>query len=351
MPTRYLKAIPENGRRMFVLLAEWLRSVCGATVVDDDPAPAWVVDSGSDGATTNAQPTRFVAASGTFTIADVNRYLVVYGATQDVNNGLRKIVAVPNGTTVIVQSGVRGQPFTSEVGLDWKVIDPAVLDVALTPAQITVIEGQGTSPAWQLALTLPAYPSTVIEVQAQPLGNWNTGTHAPTLGLTSTNHEADTTPLWWWRWDGFTLTSWTENNAATAPHRVLVVGSAGSFHPANDPSCVVQANAALASIATTGSALLADDATVATARFLVPTIAGNPVFTGITPSPFDLRNDGSAIPFGAAASGAQNELRGVLSGLLYVSTGRAYKTFVTNTRTLVSLGGGYGVLWDGSLVV
>jgi hypothetical protein len=349
MPVRWLKAIPETGRRMFVLVNAWLRTVCDATVVDTNPAPGWVTQSGTDGAVLDAAPSTFVAAGASFTGGDVGRYLSVYNATRDMNNGLRKIVAVINGTTVVLTSGVYGQPFTTEINLTWQVIDPTVLDAAGSPS-VGVVAGAGTSPAWQLALTLPASPSNIIQVQVQPLGNWNTGTHAPTLGLTSTNHEADTTPLWYWRWDGFTLIGWTVTNGGGSAYRILYAGYAQSFHPDNDPSCVVQTNAAPASLATTGSQLLSDNATVGVARFLVPTVAGSPVFTGLTIDGLDLRVGDWVIPFGNSVA-PNRDLRGVLSNLLYVSSLKTYGSFVNNTRTLVCLGNGLAVTWDGSLVV
>jgi len=302
---------------------------------------------GSDGTASNAQPNRFVSAGAAYSGLDVGKYLVTYGATNDVNNGLRKVVAVIGTDTLILTSGIRAQPFVTEVGMTWRLIDPTVLDGSIV-TNYAVIEGGGTLPGWQLALTL-APAATTIGVQVQPLGNWNTGTHTPSLGLTQTQHEADATPSWYFRWDGFTLSGWTVTTAGTGAYRILYAGYAQSFHAANDPSCAVQINSAPGTLATTGSELLSDDSTVGTLRFLTPTIAGTPVFAPIATNPFDLRVDAAAIAFGSAA--AQNEIRGVLSGLVYCSTGYAYKAFVSNTRSVLSLGNGYGIAWDSALVV
>ena len=78
---------------------------------------------GVDGSCDSNTPQTFTAVSGTFTSALIGKYLTLHGTNAN-NAGIHKIIGVPDANTLIVQGGIYGSRFTTDVSISWRVIDP-----------------------------------------------------------------------------------------------------------------------------------------------------------------------------------------------------------------------------------
>lgn len=355
MALKWLKRINETGRATFVLLSEWLQYIVGYTSIDINPAPSWLYGSGADAYFVDANPQLVtVSVAMPFTGAHVGKYILLYGATNERNNGLFKIVAVPSTTQLLVSGGVYGANFTAEIAVNWRLIDQDALiasGVQQCVYQAPAV-GSGSVPAWQVLLQLPAAASQNIEVSVQPLGAWNAGTHTSFLGFVTYVHTADTTPRWYFSADSTSLLGWSENNAGNAVHSMFYAGSILPFSPDVDLGPVIQWGGNITTFLTAGQHLAVDNVTRIASKSirLADPVTADYWFTSLPSDPLDLRNAGMGIVMGSDAVGYE-EVRGVLRHFAEISSTHAYKAFVSNNRRLLSLGGGIGITYNGDLVV
>lgn len=146
--------------------------------------------SGVDGVCDSTQPQTFSSASASFTSALVGKYLTLFG-TSAVNAGIHKIIGVPNTNTLLVQGGIYGSSFATDISIAYRVIDPTTNTGS---TEFTISGGTGTSPVWQARFFLNTADTKTIRLEVGPnggfLGGDRTGSGdaigggAPTMTLT-----------------------------------------------------------------------------------------------------------------------------------------------------------------------
>jgi hypothetical protein len=352
----WLKRLPEDARSTYILLAEWLRYICGYSAIDTNPASGWLLGAGTDAQLSDSNPQLItVSAVLPFVGGHVGKYIMLYDATNERNMGVFKIVAVPATNKVLVGGGVYGANFTTELNVKWRLIDQAALAAAVAVQQC-VFEapiGAGSTPAWQVLLELPVAPAQSIDISVQPFGAWNNVGHVPFLGLTAYSHVSDTTEKWYFTAEATMLAGWTENNAGNDVSSVFYAGSISPFVPSSDPSPVVQwGGVSVTDFLTQGEHVGADNTTVVASKQvrLLDPVSVDDLFTALPNDPLDLRNLGLGVLVGSDDPGFE-EIRGVLRNFVQLSDNLSYKSFAANNRRVLCLGDGLGIVWNGELVV
>lgn len=346
-----IKRLGEDARVVQMLLREMLVYCMSYINIysDDDTTGAFnPSQSGSDGETSSSTPQIFSSATGVFTSADIGKYLVLYGTASASIVGVHKVTGVPSATTLAIRSGIYGSSFTTATGISWRLVDPTLATAGHNP--IFVVEApSGTSPVWQASFEIQTLDADLIRVVVGPFGGYSNPTW--TLGSTAeVQINSDTTPLWYILASEYNIRIWTENNAGSGMYNLGYVGAGSSRRSAYDANFAVcfggVALTALAAIASLGS----DDTTqVAYSALTFGDNVAQNMFTGMSSSEFDFRNDSSDIPIGTDDASFPEADRGILLGLQWVSNLISYRQFVDNGRQLLSLGDGIGIEWDGSL--
>jgi hypothetical protein len=385
---------------------------------------------GEDGSCDSNNPQTFTSMSATFSNTMIGKYLTLFG-TNDNNSGIHKIIGVLNSNTLMVQGGIYGSSFTTDVSIGYRVIDPANNN---GKTEFTVQGRTGTSPVWQARFFMNSTDSRVIRFELGPNGGFTGGTRtgtgdsftgtAPNMHLvdaagtfletdvgryititgattganngtflvtsylsatevvytnasgvaeaftgiwsiegawtlpTLTNREINQDPVanrWFLKLADTNFILWTENSAGTAAYNLAYLGACSTRRPAVDTDFAVIAAGTvptlLGNIAALGSAVgkpqVVHQAIVYGDNANPP--ASYNMFTSLPPSNFDLRNDSADIAIGCEVAGNEEDDRGILHGIQWISDLIPYRTFVDNGRQLLSLGSGVAVEWDGSL--
>jgi hypothetical protein len=143
--------------------------------------------SGVNGTCDSTQPQTFTVSAATFNSSMVGKYLVLYD-TSDANAGIHKIIGVPNTETLIVQGGLYGSNFTTDVSIAYRIIDPTTNTGS---TEFTVSGITGTNPIWQARFFINATDSNkTIRVEVGPNGGFiggNRTSTGDTIGGTSPN--------------------------------------------------------------------------------------------------------------------------------------------------------------------
>lgn len=344
------KRLGVPARAAHVLLRELLIYALGWVDVYSDAGTGsfGLVASGTDGETDVSLPTTFTAASATFSVADIGRYLVLGGAnTPQGMRGIHRIVSVLSSTTVVVSSGLYGSQFSTALNVAWRVVNPTLNTDA---TEFTVRGPAGTgSPAWEARFFISAVPTNSISIQVGPWGGYSNmlgWTQPVTATHTVLN---DSVPMWYFHVTDEAIILFTENTAGSGMYQMAYVGTGVPRRPDIDDHFAVLL-AGTASALGTVSSIAADNVTQVdyqAAIFLDPS-AGN-MTTALANSPFDLRRDVLEVSVSSTTGGLMEIDRGTLRGLAFVSDLVSYRSFVDNGRIWLSLGGGLALAWDGSL--
>lgn len=429
MSLKLLKRLDVDARIAHVLLREQL--IYGQQLAEVYSASSSgdlttrLLASGVDGVCSSSSPQTFVSTSASFNATMVGKYLTLHD-TVSANAGVHKIVGVPDSDTLIVQGGIYGSSFATDVSIAYRVIDPTG---NTGDTEFTFQGATGTAPIWQARLFINASDSKRIRLELGPNGGFTGGTRSGTgdnltvagtdvtltdagatfsdtdlgrfitiagattgtnngvfqitavnsstevvftnaLGVTEafpgtwsiegiwtstalTNKAIELDPAvnrWYCKLETTNLILWTENAAGTAPYNVAYIGAGSTRRPAVDSTFAVLAAGTSPSFLTSIKAIAVDDATPVTYQAIVFGDSSiNNIFTSLPSNSFDLRNDSADIPIGCEEVGYEEEDRGILNGLQWISDQISYKSFVDNGRQLLSLGSGLAVEWDGSL--
>jgi hypothetical protein len=428
MSATLLKRLDVDARTAFVLLREQLVfGLAWSEIYSANVTTALL--TGNDGTCNSNEPQTFRSASASFNSGHIGNYLVLYD-THELNAGIHKIVGVVDANTIIVQGGVYGSQFATDVSISYRVVDPTS---NTGNTEFTVQGKTGTAPIWYARFFQLSSDTRVIRVEVGPNGGFvggdrtgtgdsfsvsgstvtltdsgasfpttdegrfititgattsaNNGTFPVTDRISSTVIEYtnpsgvteafpgtwkfrgtwnspvitdcvisqdSTADRWYIKFTDSNIIMWTEDNAGTGAYNVAYIGAGSPRRPGDDASFAVAASGPV-----TGAA-----------HFLkqinsIGSAGGNPqtvykaivygdgdttnLFTNLPSSNFDLRNDSADIPVGCDAAGNEDDDRGILIGLQWISDQIAYKTFVDNGRRLLSLGESIAVEWDGSL--
>jgi len=347
MPTKIIKNLSVSAPSAFFLLHEVLTHSLGWTDVETNP-PLALVSSGVDGEALTSQPDRFRSGSNPFTVADVGRWLVL-SDSEFVNNGVYKIAGVPSAGELILSSGLYGASLVDATNINFRVVDPT----ASVVGDYFVVAGlSGSSIPWQARFVLSA-PDT-ISIEVSPNAGWVAGAWSVTVPPTVMIAESVGNPSWYFLIDDTHIRMWTQNALGTGVNEMAYVGSAESRRPTSDQQFVVSLAGTTildptGALATIGSL---DDSLTTTVPYSAITYgmaAMQNAFVSLPASSYDLRNDSAKIPVGTDAAGFVEDDRGYLRGLHYISDLIPYRSFVDNGRSLLSIGDGLAVEWDGSL--
>jgi len=425
-----IKRLDVTARVAHVLLREQL--VYGHQLADvyssssTGDLTARLLTDGEDGSCDSNTPQTFTSMSASFDNTMIGKYLTLYG-TNDNNAGIHKIIGVTDGNTLVVQGGIYGSSFTTDVSISYRVIDPSNNN---GKTEFTIQGRTGTSPVWHARFFMNSADSRVIRLELGPNGGFTgstrtgtgdsftgtapdmhivdaagtfletdvgryititgstTGANNGTFLITSyvsatevvytnasgvaeafpgtwslegawtlpalTNKELNQDPVanrWFAKISDTNLILWTENAAGTAAYNLAYVGACSTRRPAVDEDFAVLAAGTvpdlLENIAALGSAV--GKPQVVHQAIVYGDATQNNMFTSLPPSNFDLRNDSADIAVGCEVAGNEEDDRGILHGLQWISDLIAYRSFVDNGRQLLSLGGGVAVEWDGSL--
>lgn len=358
MATKILKRISEDARVTYMLLRELLVNCMGYTDVYSDPdgTVAFTADqSGVDGETDVTIPQTFVSASATFTIADINKYLVICDTTpltRHNNVGIYKVIGRTDDHTITIQGGLYGGSFTTGINFIWRLVDPANVPISGAGKNLTyVVEAvYGTSPIWQAEFYLADGYTSRFRVAVGPTGGYvapPTSWTRPITGYAYMDH--DTVPLWTLLVSDSYIRMYTETTGGGSVRNLGYVGACMPRRSPQDQAFAVcfagvplTSLAAIKSIASDGSTQIDYSAIV-----YGDSVAPN-MFTSLPSNQFDMRNDSALIPIGCEGAFPEDD-RGIINGLSWISNLIAYKTFVDNSRRLLSLGNGIAIEWDGSL--
>lgn len=347
------KRLATTARETHVLLRELLVYALGWSLIDSSPGAGsfGLQSSGTDGETDSSTPTTFTAASGAFTVADVGRYLVLGGtSTPFGTRGVYKIVAVPNATTLKVTSGLYGASFSTALNVTWRVVDPTLN----TDATFFVVEGPaGTSgPFWQARFYMNLADTTTIRADVGPFGGWSIGPGWTGAVTSAIAVNCDATPLWYILVQNENIILFTETVGGGSCFECAYIGTGTPRRPDIDDHFAVAVGGVMPLALTAIPSIAADDLTAVNYESLIYSGTLGPTanyFIGLPNSPFDLKRDLAEIALTCTAVGFEEDDRGTLRGVRYVSSLIPYRSFVDNGRTWVSLGNSIAVQWDGSV--
>jgi len=361
MTTKILKRCSEDARVTFMLLRELLINCVGYTDIytDDDGSGAFTASqTGVDGETDINNPQNFVAASGVFGPGDVGKYLVVCDPLllHHNNVGIYKIVGAPNSTTLAIQGGLYGGSFTTGVGFTWRLMDPAGVPPALAGFDLTyVVQAvSGTNPIWQAEFYLADADTVSFRITVGPGGGYDS-TLLPgipwTLSYTDpVTMTCDVTSLWTILASDSYIRMYTE---AVGGASVFNLGYVGACIPrrsaADQQFAVCFADIPLTALTAIKSVAWDGATKVDYSAIYYGDLFPSNIFTALPPSQFDLRNDSALIAMGCETAGSLEDDRGTLNGVCWISDSIPYKTFVDNSRRVLSLGSGISIEWDGTV--
>lgn len=348
MPTKIIKRLTTSADQTLFLLREVLVNSLGWPELETTFLTSPVV-SGADGETLASQPTTFRSTAAPFTAAHVGKWLTVYNS-EFANNGVYKIVGVASSSEVLLSGGLYGASFVDGMGISFRVVDPAV---PTPPADYFVVSGiSGSSPLWHAQFSLSA--AGTITITVGPQGGWSPGSPGSWGGATTlpsvSISESVGNPSWYFLIDDTHIRSWTVDLAGTAVNEMAYVGAMEPRRPASDLSPVVSlAGTPWLALAAIGALDNSSAFQVNYSAAVYGTAATPSIFTSLPSSQFDLRNDSAKISIGTNDAGYEEDDRGYLRGLHFISDQIPYRSFVDNGRSLLSLGNGIAVEWDGSL--
>lgn len=352
MPTKILKRVNEPARTIHVLLRELLVYALGWADVEANPLGIFEAPlaSGVDGETLSSQPTRFRSTAGVFIPGHVNMWLTVYGS-EFVNNGVYKIIGVVSATEVVLEGGLYGASFVDDLNIQFRVVDPT-LNAAGTNYYVVQGKSGSTAPLWEVRLVVNAAITDTIDIEVAPQGGWSAGWTLPVL--VTQQIQADTTQTWYVLVEDTHVRLWTQTTAGTGVFELAYFGAGETRRPSEDDRfiCALGGTPILDPTGALASIQCLDDALVTNVAYSAMTYGDSVqpnMFTSLPSSQFDLRNDSAKIPIADNIAGFEEDDRGYLRGLRYISDQIPYKSFVDNGRLILSLGGGLAVEWDGSL--
>lgn len=362
-----LPRLPLAAKPAFALMRYFLKDICGYTEIQADDGSGsstfGLQVSGTGASVSISQPNILNATGSPFSTSYAGMYCVTYGSSIKVNNGIFRIASVPTSNQIILTPSVYGPRFLSDATLKFRIVDPTT---AVTNNPFYTMQApnpSGTVPNWQIKIYNNLADTTTIRFQVGPMGGWSTSLidWAPgTLTTTAAAWDQDSTPIWYLLADSYNMFGWTENTAASGVFDAMMAGSAQTFNAGFDGNFAI--GIAGTPGITSGSMFssftavdyLNQNMTTHTGCKPISTFAGSPndnLFASLNANQFDLRRDTADILVATdnATSAAGQEIRGVVRSYHYCSTQVAYKAFVNNNRTLVSLGQGLCVDWDPNL--
>jgi len=350
MPTKIIKRLTTPADQTLFLLQEVLVYSLGWPSVETSftTIPLAV---GVDGEVLASQPTTFRSPSSAFNATHVGKWLTVYNS-EFVNNGIYQIAGVISPTELLLSGGLYGASFVDGMGVSFRVVDPAAPPPLVVGFDYFVVSGKaGSSPLWQVQFLLSAADTIDISVSPSagwvpsPTSNWSV-TVPPTVSIS----ESLGNPNWYFLVDDTHIRAWTVDAAGTGVNQIAYVGAIDPRRPSDDTKPIVSfAGVPLVSLANIGAL---DDSLTTPVNYSA-VVYGSAAFPSVFPSLpsslFDLRNDSAKIPIGTDTPTFEEDDRGYLRGLHFVSDQIPYRSFVDNGRSLLSLGNGIAVEWDGSL--
>lgn len=335
-----------------MLLRELLVYACGWTHVEVNPSGVFEAPLvvGANGEVSTSQPNRFRSTSNPFVVGHIGKWLTVYGS-EFVNNGVYRIVGVPTPGEVVLEGGLYGSSFVDDTNVQFRVVDPSLNAAGTNYYVIQGIAGSAT-PLWQARLVVNTGVNDIIDIEVSPQGGWSAGWTLPRLNTVQI--QADATQTWYTLIEDTHVRLWTQTTAGTGVFRLAYFGAGEARRNADDDrficasagTPVLGAGGALATVNCLDGAMATNVAY--SALSYGDSVAQN-MFVSLAPSQFDLRNDSAKIPIGNNVAPYQEDDRGYLRGLRYISDQIPYRSFVDNGRLILSLGNGLAVEWDGSL--
>lgn len=345
MPAKTLKRLNVSAREFHVLLRETLLSLGFTDIYSSAGAGSFgLVSSGVDGETDSSFPTRFQSPTGAFTPALIGNYLAI-GNSQFSNLGVHEIVGVPDSSTLLVRGGIYGSSFVTSLNSTWRIVDPTLN----TDVTEWTFAGVGTTPAWQIRAYCNALDTDIIRFDVGPFGGYTPGLWTAPV-CTSGSISEDATPYWFAWIEDSHLKIWTLDSVGTSVNEFGYFGSGQSRRPVNDQNFAVQMSGSVPSLLSNVESIASDDSTQITYEAI---IYGDHVddnrFSGLLNSEYDLRRDVAQITVGTDAPGFEEDDRGYLRGLYWVSDLLNYGEFVDNSRLILALGSGLAIAWDSTL--
>jgi len=363
-----------TAKQIFVLNRYFMKNIIGYTELDADDGSGtytWTageIQLGSTGQVETSEPYTFRDAGATFATTMIGMYLVTWGSSHEANNGVWRIQSVANSNELSVVPTIYGPYFVTDLGIQWAILDLSAVPVLTNPA-FYVLQAPtalaGTTPAWQVKFECQVADTSLYRFEVAPMGGYNVAGHNFPGGVqvcSQQQFDFDTTPVAYLAGDESHTFAWTENTASTAVFDCMYAGSGQTFRGAYDPSFALGIAGSVGTLPTDIFASFESmDTTNAGLNLYgglkpVTTFSGGPpanadsLMIGLPDSQFDLRRDVCEIP--VASNAGASEIRGVLRSFYQVSdTTTQYRRFVNNNRTLVSLGNGMCVAWNGSLAV
>jgi len=351
MPTKIIKRLQEDGRTAHFLLRELLVYSLDWTGVYANPLAVFESPSatGTDGEVSSDSPNRFLSPSGVFNAGHIGLWLTVYDSNFN-NNGVYRIVGLASSSELVLEGGVYGSSFMDDTSISWRIVDPSLSVGAVE----YVVQGRAGSatPLWQASLAVAGGVTDTIDIQVSPNAGWSGSWTVPTLPVRSVT--SDTTPVWYILVDDTHVRIWSQDNAGTGVFELAYFGAGESRRPADDDRfvCSLAGSPTLGALGALSSIDCLDDSLATQVTYSAITygdVTQQNMFTSLPASDFDLRWDHAKVAIGTEQVGYEEDNRGYLRGIRYISDQIPYRSFVDNGRQILSLGNGLGIEWDGSL--
>lgn len=158
-------------------LYHYLTFGCGFTEIEANGS--WPVAlSGVNGIIANVQPSRFYAASATFSPSHVGMYIIVKDPVNPINTVVGKITNYISPTELQLNAPVISFGINASL-VQYRIVDPAYAPVI---GNYFVIENPATNqPKWQARFVVRSSSPLCLSVQFGPIGGWQTSTATWTL--------------------------------------------------------------------------------------------------------------------------------------------------------------------------